>query len=370
VIIGVDARELQGRPTGVGRYLRNLIRHWSVGSSLDRVVAYFNGRVPEDPVLRAAQVTCRALTDPPIRGLLWQERHLVGALNDDRVDVLFAPAYTCPLSASVPRVTTVHDLSFFAVPQDFGWLDGLRRRLLVGASIRASRRILAVSGFAGREIRSRFPSAADRVREIAHGPDDDLPKPPPRHEARARLGAAGPYVLTVGTVLNRRRLPVLFQAVALLAPRHPGLVLDVVGDNRTHPHQDLARLAEDLGLSGRVRLPGFVSDADLVTRYAAADAAVFLSEYEGFGLPALEAAARGVPLVVSARPALGEIFAEAALIVDPNDASAVAAALGRVIGDPATRNGLRSRGHALAARHTWAETARLTRRALAEAAQG
>jgi glycosyltransferase involved in cell wall biosynthesis len=177
-------------------------------------------------------------------------------------------------------------------------------------------------------------------------------------------------VLTVGSVLNRRCLPVLIQAASLLARRHPGLVLDVVGDNRTHPRQDLALLAERAGLHARIRLSGFVSDEDLADRYAAADVAVFLSEYEGFGLPALEAAARGVPLVVSARPSLGEIFAEAALTVEPTDAAAVAAAVDRVIADGGTRARLRDRGLALAARHSWAETARLTRQALAEAVEG
>jgi glycosyltransferase involved in cell wall biosynthesis len=177
-------------------------------------------------------------------------------------------------------------------------------------------------------------------------------------------------VLTVGTVLNRRCLPVLIQAVALVSRRHPGLILEVVGDNRTHPPQDLTRLAQRVGLSGRLRLSGFVSDRDLVVRYAAADVAVFLSEYEGFGLPALEAAARGVPLVVSTRPSLGEIFAQAALTVEPTDPDAVAVALDRALVDAPTRARLQAEGLALAGRHSWARTARLTRQALVEAVDG
>ena len=370
MIIGVDARELQGRPTGTGRYLRSLIRAWTSEDSDDRIVAYFNGPTPDDAALLAPRVTCRSLAPRPVRGLLWQEHLLPRALRQDRIAVFFAPAYTCPLGTTVPRVTTVHDLSFFAVPQDFRWLDGLRRRLLVGASVRASRRIVAVSAFTKREITSRFPDAAARVREIPHGPDDDLPPPPPRHEARDRLGVSGPFVLTVGTVLNRRRLPVVIQAVALVSRRHPGLILEVVGDNRTHPPQDLTRLAKRVGLSGRFRLSGFVSDRDLVVRYAAADVAVFLSDYEGFGLPALEAAARGVPLVVSTRPSLGEIFAQAALTVEPTDPDAVALALDRALVDAPTRARLQAEGLALAARHSWARTASLTRQALVEAVAG
>ena len=108
----------------------------------------------------------------------------------------------------------------------------------------------------------------------------------------------------------------------------------------------------------------------LADRYAAADACVFLSEYEGFGLPALEAMARGVPVVTSTRPALGEIFGEAALLVDPRDAPATADALDRVLRDGDLRASLVARGGAMAARHSWPECARVTHAALQEAAEG
>jgi glycosyltransferase involved in cell wall biosynthesis len=97
---------------------------------------------------------------------------------------------------------------------------------------------------------------------------------------------------------------------------------------------------------------------------------VFLSEYEGFGLPALEAAARGVPLVVARDPSLGEIFQDAALLVNPRDETAVAAALHRVLSDASLRDRLVVAGRELARRHSWADTARRTRAVLAEAAAG
>jgi glycosyltransferase involved in cell wall biosynthesis len=368
VLVGIDARELQGRPTGTGRYLRSLLRVW-LRSTSDAFLAYFNGAAPADPVLRDPRITVRVLGEEPQRGWLWQERRLAPAVLADRVDVLFCPAYTCPLSARVPRVTTVHDLSFFALPGDFTLRDGFRRRTLVAASIRASARIMAVSDFTRREITARFPDRADRVVCAPEGPDDDLPPPPERAAARGRLGASGPLVLTVGAIFGRRCVPTLLQATALLAHEWPGLRLDVVGENRAHPPLDLPGQVRRLGLEGRVRLSGFVSEDELADRYAVADVAVFLSEYEGFGLPALEAMARGVPVVTSTRPALSEIFGPAALTVDPRDASAVAAAVGQVLRSPALREDLIARGHALASRYTWEEAARLTREALQAAAR-
>jgi glycosyltransferase involved in cell wall biosynthesis len=366
LVVGIDARELAGRPTGTGRYLRNLVRHWR--ESGDQLVCYFNGPPALEPLLDHPVIRKRPLGDGCARGLAWQERLLPGAAREDALDVFFSPAYSCPLSLDLPRVTAVHDLSFYAHPQDFAFADALRRRVLVGLSLRASRLVPVCSDFTRRELARLFPGLAEKAVHVPLGADDDLPPPPPRDAARARLGVRGPYVITVGAVLNRRCAPELLRAVARLAARRTGLVLDIVGENRTHPPVDLQAMVRTLGLEAHVRLSGFVDEDALADRYAAADAAVFLSEYEGFGLPALEAAARGVPLVVGRAPSLGEIFHEAALLVDPRDETAVALALDRALTDADPRRGLVAAGRALAERHSWTETASRTRALLLEAA--
>jgi glycosyltransferase involved in cell wall biosynthesis len=364
--VGIDARELAGRPTGTGRYLRNLIRHWR--ESGDRLFCYFNGPPALDPIVDHPAVRKRPLGDGMAHGITWQERLVPRAAREDGVGVFFSPAYSCPLSLAVPRVTAVHDFSFYAYPQDFTWTDAFRRRLLVRLSLRASRLVPVCSDFTRREMARLFPDMAGKARHIALGADEDLPPPPPRNEARARLGVGGSYVIAVGAVLNRRCVPELLRASARLMRRRPGLVLDVVGDNRTQPRLDLDALADEMGIRPRVRISGFVDDPALADRYAAADAAVFLSEYEGFGLPALEAAARGVPLVLSRAPSLGEVFRDAALLVDPRDEIDIAGALDRVLTDDSLRARLVEAGRTLAARHSWADTAHRTREALLEAA--
>ena len=148
VVVGIDARELAGRPTGTGRYLRNLIRHWR--ESGDRLVCYFNGPPALDPLLAHPAIRKRPLGDGCSRGLSWQERLVPAAAREDGLDVFFSPAYSCPLSLGIPRVTAVHDLSFFAHPQDFASADALRRRVLVGLSLRASRLIPVCSDFTRR----------------------------------------------------------------------------------------------------------------------------------------------------------------------------------------------------------------------------
>ncbi|HJS57719.1 MAG TPA: glycosyltransferase family 1 protein [Vicinamibacteria bacterium] len=366
--IGIDARELQGgRPTGTGRYLRNLLRRWREREDLELLV-YFNGAAPTDLVLEHPRVTRRALGGGASRGLAWQELRLPRAMKRDRLDVFFAPAYSCPLRLRVPRVTSIHDLSFFSWPDDMSPYEGLRRRLLVAASARVSARLVVDCDFGRRELLARFPDVAGRVAAVPLGPDDDLPAPASREAARRQLGTDGLRVLTVGSIFNRRRLPVLLDAIGRLRRSGVPALLDVVGDNRTAPRLDLPRAVRQAGLSAAVSLLGFVSDDELVMRYAAADAFVFLSEYEGFGLPVLEAMVRGLPVVTSTRPSLGELFAGAALLVDPSDAVAVAAALRRLLTDPREREALVARGRERARQFSWAQTAERTLAVLREAA--
>ncbi|MCL4821904.1 MAG: glycosyltransferase family 4 protein [Vicinamibacteria bacterium] len=365
--IGIDARELQGHATGVGRYLRSLLRVWPVPE--DRLVLYFDGPVPEDPLLLRPGVLVREAGPGGSSGVAWQLGHLPRCARRDPLDVFFAPAYTCPLGLAVPRVTAVHDLSYFSWPRDFRAREALRRRVTVWASVRTSTAIVALAEFGRRELAERFPAQAHRVRVVPPGADDDLPPPPAREAARARLGARGPLLISVGSIFNRRRVPELLQALCLLRKRVPTARLELVGENRTWPRLDLPALVRELGLDGHVRLRGFVSEAELADLYAAADVAVFLSAYEGFGLPALEAMARGVPVVASRAPAMGEVLAGAACLVDPERPHEVADAVTELLGDAGAWAALRAAGSTRAAEHSWARSARALRELLAEVAE-
>jgi glycosyltransferase involved in cell wall biosynthesis len=363
--IGIDGRELQGRATGAGRYLRNLLRAWN---KQDQLFVYFKGAAPPDPLLARWGVRLRPVGSRRHRGLIWQESALPEAAREDQLDVFFAPAYFCPLRLDLPRVTAIHDMSFYSVPQDFTPWDGARRRLLVRLSALASKRVLTISEFSRREIGAYIPAAAARVRTTLLAADTDLPPPPPREEARRALGIEGPSLLSVGSILNRRRLPALLSAMRQLVRTWPALRLDVVGDNRTHPRLDLPALLRDLDLARHVRLSGFISDTELAARYAAADVVVYLSEYEGFGLPVLEALSRGLPVVTTTRPATGEIFEGGALLAEPDDAEDIARNLRFLLANPAAREAWGRQGKTFAAAFSWEKAAAETRRVLGEAA--
>jgi len=365
--IGIDARELQGRPTGTGRYVRNLLTHWPAEAD-DRLLLFVKGkaRVAE---IRHPRVELRELPGDSMRGLAWQELRLAPAAQRESLDVFFAPAYWCPLRLKVPRVTTVHDLSFRSTPHDFTPMEALRRRWLVGWSVRVSRQILVVSAFSERELLSWHPEASGRVVQIPHGADDLETSPPGRVEARRALDVRGPLVVSVGAIFNRRRLPELLAAISLLRRSRPGLTLAVIGENRTHPPVAFDAMLRRLGLENNVRLMGFVSEEQLAAYYAAADVVAYLSDYEGFGLPVLEAMTRGVPVVAGDRPSVSELFGGAVSLTDPQSPAAIAGALERLLSDEALRERSIAEGRALARRFSWSRAAEATRSALLRAAE-
>ena len=363
--IGIDGRELSGKPTGVGRYLRSLLRRFA----LDRRHQFLI--YSSAPIVLPVESACletRVL--PGGHPLAWEQRTLPGALRDDRIDVLLSPAYSCPLFANVPRVTAIHDLSFFARREEFSLAHGLRRRVMARLSARVSRRILACSEFTRTEVERHLGGAAAAKTEVVLlGPDDDLPKGPGREASRKALGldAGDAYIITVGTVLRRRNVSTLIRAVARLREAMPEIRLGIIGENRSHPFEDLEALAKSLGCAEAVRVSGFVSDEEVAAHYAAADIAVFLSGYEGFGLPALEAMSRGVPVIIADRGSLNEMFAKGALVVEPEE-TAVAAALNRGLNEPGVSADLRWKGLERAKAFSWVRASNETVAVLEQAA--
>jgi len=192
----------------------------------------------------------------------------------------------------------------------------------------------------------------------------------PEQELRDRLElGTRPVVLAVSAKRPHKNLPRLLRAVAEIEPgRRP---ITVIPGYATPHEQELWRLAAELGIDSDLRMPEWIAAADLEGLYALAEASVFPSLYEGFGLPVLEAMRRGVPVACSDRSSLPEVAGDAALMFDPEDVGAIAAAVSRLLADADLRAQLKAAGIRQAARFTWKNTAELTvdsyRRALGAA---
>jgi len=177
----------------------------------------------------------------------------------------------------------------------------------------------------------------------------------------AKAGDADPRLLYVGSIFNRRRVPDLIRAVAALARRRSGISLDLVGDNRTFPPQDIDRAIANHGMTGRVRWHRYATEEALRDLYARARAFAFLSEYEGLGMTPLEALAVGIPPVVLDTPAARESLEHAAMYVPINgDVPAVALALETALFDERARARVLDAAPAALAKYEWPHAARET----------
>ncbi len=361
--IGIDARELLGRPTGVGRYLSELLARWTRDPALaaHRLVLY----APEPLALgwigaEGATVEPRVL--PGGSGTRWEQLTLARAAADDDLTVYFAPAYQAPLRLRVPLVLSMHDVSFAARPQWFGWREGLRRRWLATWSARRAAAVLTLTAWSREEIVEHLGTPASRIHVVPPAVDTHPALARPAGGAAAASPeAGGPLVLYVGSIFNRRHVPAVIRGFSLLAQARADARLAVVGDNRTCPRQDLHALVTQLDLGARVTLYDYVNEETLAALYARARAFVFLSEYEGFGLTPLEAMARGVPAVLLDTPVARESCGEAAdYVASPDDHEALRDALLRLLADGRHHASRVEAGRRRAAAFSWDRSARTT----------
>ena len=351
--IGIDARELCGHPTGVGRHLSGLLRAWASGAASARHTFVLYAHESIATPMRDAEP--RVIPGPA--GTAWEQLALPKATKQDDLDVFFAPGYTAPLLLNTPTVLLVHDISFTAHPEWFRWKEGLRRRLLTRWSSDHAKLVLTVSEGARREILSHFGLPENRVRCIYPGVMSLAPR---------NVSAKGgdPMVLFVGSVFNRRHLPDLIHAFKPIAKRHAAARLEIVGDNRTHPYEDLAAIAEAAGITSQVSIRPYVSDAELAELYGRARAFAFLSEYEGFGHPPLEALGSGVPSVLLDTDVAREVCGSAALYVAKGEITATTEALNALLFDETVRQRVLVAGPTVLARYSWPRAAAETLAAL------
>jgi glycosyltransferase involved in cell wall biosynthesis len=329
--IAIDARELHGKPTGVGRMVRTLLDEWTTM-----------------PAAQAHEFI--SLAPAPERskgGTLWEQLTLPRLVRQASADVLFAPAYSGPVVSPVPVVVLIHDVSFVAHPEWFGWREGTRRRVTTRLAARAAKRIITVSEFSKREIAVHLGIDPSKVSVCSPG-------------VTAFAGGTGlqdpPHsctVLFVGSIFNRRHVPELIEGFTQIARNRPEMQLDIVGDNRTNPHVDLESLVEATGIADRIQLRSYVSDDNLRKRYAEAAAFVYVSEYEGFALTPLEALASGVPVLLLDTPVAREVYGDAALYIARPDPALIADAIRTVLFEPLIRERILQAATTLVRRYSW-----------------
>jgi glycosyltransferase involved in cell wall biosynthesis len=366
--IGINAHLLARtgtyREAGLSKHISALIRHLLALDSPHRWTI-FVGHGQRPPWLTdSARVRVREsripTLRPPVR-IAWEQTVLPLAAARARLPLLACPVNIRPVGCPCPAVVTVHDLIFLRDPARYQASKRLYLQALTGWSVRHARRVIAVSEATAADITGLLGVPRRRITVIPNGVEADGLRPLPPAEVAAFRRAKGlpdNVILYVGTLEPRKNLPALVRAFA--AVREATGATLVIAGGKGWFYEEIFRTVRELGLEDAVRFPGYVPDAELPLWYNSARVFAYPSVYEGFGLPALEALACGVPVIAADTSALPEVVGTAGVLVDPHSDAALAAALRAVLTDPALAARLAAAGPAQAARFSWDAAARQT----------
>ena len=353
------------RAAGTSRYLMGLLTELRRIDAPERIVAYMSRLHAPGTLAATSRFALRLSPLPtwrPAVRILWEQFLWPGLLLRDGIDVVHGPAHALPLGWPGRSVVTIHDLSFLVDPTTFHLANHRYLQTIVRLSVRRATRIIAVSESTRRDIIRYLGAAPERIDVIHEGVSAEFhPRAPDELAAfRAKHGLMDAFILFLGTIEPRKNLPRLLEAYAELRRRgRVELPLVIAGGEGPGAAATFLR-CESLGLQGSVRFVGFVPEEDKPLWYNSAHVFVFPSQYEGFGLPVLEAFACGTPVVASDRSSLPEVVGDAGLLVDPFDTTALAEAMTQVIEDANLRHRLIAAGQEQAARFSWTAAAEKT----------
>lgn len=346
--IGIDAHAIGTRAGGNETYMRELLAalatangdHDFLGLITAAGVASPGGRVAVKQMLR----TPGAIRVPLL--LPW----LAGANGCD----LLHCQYVVPPWSPCPTVVSIHDVGWLRFPALFP--SAMRRRLawLTPGTLQRASRIFVLTNAIRQEIEHSYGISKDRIDVVSPSVDprffSSASEDEPRN-IRSTYGLPEKFVLYVGALQPRKNLVRLSQAFSRLRDQGLPHALVIAGE-RAWLHHDMVREIESLGLGERLIFTGYVDSGDLPCLLRAADAFAYVSLYEGFGLPALEALASGVPTVISTDPAIMEVCGSAAVPCDPTDVDDMERALVSTLTDLSLRTRLIHDGPSQAQRYT------------------
>jgi glycosyltransferase involved in cell wall biosynthesis len=353
---------------GIGTYIRNIINQLARTDSETEylLIGQLRHLQQLDPLPENFMLLDYAY-EP---GSFHTHMHLPFLLRKHDVDILHMPWFYAPAVVPTRLVLTVHDLTdVLAPPVGATPLVQAGRLYFARRALARAERILAVSHSSKRELSRVFGVPEKKIEVIYNALDERfLREPMPNDADRVleRHAVTDPFVLYAGNIKPQKNLPRLIEAFAVAKadlrdhPQFAGLKLLLIGDS-AEEHSDLRRAVLRSRVQGEVRFLGFVPHSVLRVFYSRASAFLFPSLYEGFGLPPLEAMAHGTPVLTSSASSLPEVFADAALQVNPENVFEIARGIRQILTEDVTRAALIRRGHDLVRKYSWERSAEQVR---------
>lgn len=364
--IGIDATALPPQPVGAGNYIVQLVRAFARLERGDEFVVFVQAGkasllgLADRPDFRI--ITVRDIR--PGARLIWEQSVLPLVVKKHKIDVFHSLHYTRPLWLPCKSVVTFHDMTFFLFPQ----LHTRSKRLFFPLAMRLSAKLanalIAVSENTRRDAIRLAGIPPEKIFTAPLGVDQTFRQIRERErlsEIRAKYGLPERFILYVGLVEPRKNLPVLIRAYRALLEVQNDFDLVVAGRFGWMSEGILDEVAR-LNLNARVRFTGYVSQEDLPGVYNLSSLFVYPTRYEGFGLPALEAMACGVPVVTTNVSSMPEIVGDAGLLVEPDNERALTGAMVEVLANPGLSAEMTQKGLERAKQFTWERTARDTLR--------
>jgi glycosyltransferase involved in cell wall biosynthesis len=323
--IALDGACISPRLTGVGRYFQCLLRELV---PLDPKIEYTLFMKDEfDPGLSFPNLHTIVLRRKGSY-FLWQNTLLRRAVAGRNFDLFWSPNYTIPLALWVPSLVTVHDLSWMALPGNYPAWARCYKNLTAHYGLRRAKGVFTDSDFSKDEIARRTPVAAGKVKRIHLAVDNQFQRVDKEGLARFRSlhGLCGkPVIGFLGSMFPRRHIAEALAAFAIVRTHHPAAMLFVVGDNYSSP--TLEKALAGPGIIWKKRLP----EEEINAFYSSLNLFLYLSDYEGFGLPPMEALNCGTVSLLLPKSSLAELYGNLALFVDQPDPDRIAGGISRFL---------------------------------------
>jgi glycosyltransferase involved in cell wall biosynthesis len=347
------------RAAGIHGYIDGLLRHLKANAPSAWRFTAMVGKAYTTSYPGLTMQRAPFDTESPPRRILWEQLLQPFALRG--CDLHHALAFVAPLAINRPFVVTIYDLSFIHYPERLSRSRRLYLRMLTGLTCRRAERVIAISHSTAQDLTATLNIPAEKIDIAAPGYDNALFRPLPEDEVsrfRRTMNLPERFWLFVGTLEPRKNLVTLLEAYAALPPASR-LPL-IIGGGKGWDYQAIFDTVARHNLTSTVQFVGFIPSAQLRFWYNSAEAFLYPSVFEGFGLPVLEAMACGTPVLVSDASSLPEVAGMAGRTLPPHDVSVWTEALRAAEGDDTWRREAREQGFREASRYSWDETARQT----------
>lgn len=361
--IGINAHLLSGeagyRRAGIYQYIAQVLRHLprEEDGPVYTVYTRHQSNFLQQPGITA--VSTSLPTEKRLYRIAWEQLIWPWQVRQHQIDLLHSMAFVTPFISNCPSVVTVYDLSFLQFPENFPTAQRLYLISQTRRSVRSARRIIAISESSRKDVHRIFDIPLNRIDVVRPGVDVIYRQIPEEEKIafRAAKGINGRFVLHVGTLQPRKNIPLLIDAFAQLA--QPGLHLVLVGGKGWLFDTIFARVQAH-HLTDRVHFTGYVPDAELPLWYNAADLFVLPSQYEGFGMPLVEAMACGTPVIAADNSSLPEAVGNAGLLFTPDNRAELTDRMANVLNDAALSDKMRHLGRRHACNFSWEQAGRET----------